>query len=203
MGFSTKEEALHVLDESKRYGLAMFPEQAQTKEVADVGEDLARERARAQRKLLEERGEADADVKREVQREQRQAKKAKEIEKERANVIGKRRALLDREDEDSDEMIVEYQGYAADTLNWDTALVATKDSTPPQHKPKPRPRRIAKRPITSEESSSAADLINDASVNRTARKPKQITGKVNHNEGDERMKIVLGKTKRRRKAKTT
>lgn len=86
MGLPTKEEAHRVLNESKKYGLAMFPEQAQTKEVADVGEDLARERARAQRKLLEKRGETDADVKREVQKEQRQARKLNNTEKERADV---------------------------------------------------------------------------------------------------------------------
>jgi hypothetical protein len=94
MSLTTKRQALRVLDESKKYGLAMFPEQAQSEEVASVGEDLARERARTRRKVLEARGEADADVRREVQREQRQASKAKGKEKEKSNAKGKGKAKV-------------------------------------------------------------------------------------------------------------
>ena len=78
MHLSTKEETLRVLDESKKYGVAMFPEQAQGDEVAEIGERLAKERAKERRKILERRGEADADVKREVERERRQARRAME-----------------------------------------------------------------------------------------------------------------------------
>lgn len=81
MRLSTKEEALRVLDESKKYGVAMFPEQAQGEEAAEIGEQLAKERAKERRKLLEERGEADADVQRQVDRERRLAKKAKAKDK--------------------------------------------------------------------------------------------------------------------------
>ena len=89
MHLSTKEETLRVLDESKKYGVAMFPEQAQGDEVAEIGERLARERAKERRKILEKRGEADADVKREVERERRQARRAMEKRRLQSDTEGK------------------------------------------------------------------------------------------------------------------
>ena len=89
MCLPTKEEALRVLDESKKYGVAMFPEQAQGEEAAEVGEQLARERAKERRKLLEERGEADADVHKQVEQERKLAKKAKGKDKDLSVAKGK------------------------------------------------------------------------------------------------------------------
>ncbi|KAF8524460.1 hypothetical protein JB92DRAFT_2880673 [Gautieria morchelliformis] len=93
MRLSTNADALRVMDGSKNYGLAMFPEQVQGEEAAEVGEQLAKERAKESRKLLEERGEAnaDVDVKRQVEREHRLARKAKGSDKghSAAKIMGK------------------------------------------------------------------------------------------------------------------
>ena len=75
MHLSTKEEAICVVDESRKYGLAMFPEHAQGEEVAEIGEQLAKERAKERRRALERRGEADADIKRQVDLERQLARK--------------------------------------------------------------------------------------------------------------------------------
>ena len=91
-------------------------------------------------------------------------------------------------------MIVEDLGYVAETLSSDSDAIEESTS-----KRKPKPRRIMKRGIQNED----ADFTNDPAVERTARKP---TGKVNHNvdgEGDNKMKGVLGQTKRRKKGKQT
>ncbi|KAF8586369.1 hypothetical protein K439DRAFT_1408955 [Ramaria rubella] len=92
MNLSTRGEVLRVLDESKKYGLAMFPEQAQGEDIAEIGENLAKERARIRRKELEEMGEADADVKRQVERESKQARKTKVKSKNSADTKGKGKA---------------------------------------------------------------------------------------------------------------
>ena len=56
------------LNESKKYGVAMFPEQAQGDEVAEISEQLAKESAKKKKKNTQKaQGGADAAVKREVE----------------------------------------------------------------------------------------------------------------------------------------
>jgi hypothetical protein len=75
MSLNTREDAIQVMQESKEYGIMMFSEQAQPDDVAEIGEKFARERAQEQRKLLEEMHETDADIKRQVEKEEREARR--------------------------------------------------------------------------------------------------------------------------------
>ncbi|KIJ55656.1 hypothetical protein M422DRAFT_199977 [Sphaerobolus stellatus SS14] len=77
MNLDDRAAALKIMEESKQFGVSMYPEQAQGDDVTEVGERLAKQRAEERRKLLEERGETDADVRRQVEEEEREAKKPK------------------------------------------------------------------------------------------------------------------------------
>jgi hypothetical protein len=74
MSLSTREYALQVMRESKEYGVMMFPEHGQPDDVEKVGEKLAWERARRQRKVLEARGETDDDIRKQVEKEEEETK---------------------------------------------------------------------------------------------------------------------------------
>ncbi|GJJ11106.1 hypothetical protein Clacol_005337 [Clathrus columnatus] len=78
MNLTSKTEALEVLEGSKKYGIAMFPERHDDA-VADVGERLAMERALSRRKYLQEIGDTEEDIAREIQEEKRKALQKKKL----------------------------------------------------------------------------------------------------------------------------
>lgn len=78
MKLPSKQQALNILEESKKYGIAMFPERAQGSAISEIGERLAKERALSRRKYLEEIGETEEDIVNGIENEKpRKASKGK------------------------------------------------------------------------------------------------------------------------------
>lgn len=123
MKLPSKQQALNNLEESKKYGIAMFPERAQESAISEIGERLAMERALSRRKYLEEIGETEEDITNEI-----------EIEKPRKASKGKKKASI------STSSDIETDSSSRRRYQIKPAHEISQQTPKPKPKPKPKPR---------------------------------------------------------------